>query len=79
MFANLADKKATKQNNIPITQAVTTTNKCIITIDGINFDVTVYKKLHSGGDIFNCGTDMTQIFWQRHTQIYLNFMQKYKI
>lgn len=52
---------------------------CIITIDGGRYDVTQFRNQHSGGDIFNCGTDMSSIFWGRHGQSQFNRMQQYKI
>lgn len=54
-------------------------NLCIITIDGVKYDITSYKDIHSGGDIFTCGADMSATFWSRHNQRQLNQMQRYKI
>jgi cytochrome b involved in lipid metabolism len=53
--------------------------KCIVTIDGAKYDVTDFKNIHSGGDIFTCGTDMSNIFWGQHSQRELNRMQRYGI
>lgn len=72
----------TKTNTQPIIQTTSPTsvsNKCIIVIDGSSYDVTIFKKIHSGGNVFKCGTDMSQIFWSRHGQIMLDFMQRYKV
>lgn len=52
---------------------------CIISIDGTSYDVTSLRKSHSGGDIFNCGSDMSATFWGRHGQSILNKMQQYRI
>ena len=52
---------------------------CIVKIDGGRYDVTDFKKIHSGGDIFSCGCDMSSTFWGKHGQSELNKMQKYKI
>jgi hypothetical protein len=41
--------------------------------------MTEFRNLHSGGDIFQCGTDMTSIFNDRHPASYLNRIAKYKI
>lgn len=40
--------------------------KCIIIINGEKYDFTEFKKKHPGGDIFNCGTDMTTAFMANH-------------
>lgn len=52
---------------------------CIVSIDGVSYDVTRLKVTHSGGDIFNCGTDMSSIFWREHNNRILQRMQQYKI
>lgn len=54
-------------------------NRCIVTIDGQRYDLTQFRSIHSGGDIFQCGTDMTSIFYQQHNQSYLSRLQNYKI
>ncbi|MDD2823212.1 MAG: hypothetical protein PHQ59_03975 [Candidatus Daviesbacteria bacterium] len=53
--------------------------KCIITVDNTKYDVTQYRTIHSGGDIFKCGTDMTTIFYKRHSAKLLQQMSQYKI
>ena len=52
---------------------------CIITINNQKYDVTQFKNLHSGGDVFNCGTDMTTVFNGKHSQRELNIMQQYLV
>lgn len=52
---------------------------CIVTIDSVKYDVTRLQFTHSGGDIFNCGADMSQTFWSRHNNRILQRMQQYKI
>lgn len=54
-------------------------NRCIVTIDGVRYDLTDFRFIHSGGDIFNCGTDMSAIFWGQHGQSMLNRLQRYRI
>lgn len=54
-------------------------NRCIIQIQGVKYDITEFKKIHSGGDIFKCGTDMTSIFFGQHNSSTLSTMAKYKI
>ncbi len=39
---------------------------CIITLFGKQYDVTPLRSTHSGGDIFNCGTDMTASYQGKH-------------
>ena len=59
--------------------APTSDTRCIIAVDGIRFDISQYRNLHSGGDIFQCGTDMSIIFHDRHPDSFLNKMSQYKI
>lgn len=54
-------------------------NSCIVTIDGVQYDLTDFINLHSGGDIFRCGQDMSVTFWDRHGQSQLNKLQRYRI
>ena len=53
--------------------------KCIIYIDGVRYDMTEFRNIHSGGDIFQCGTDMSAIFHGQHPASYLDKIAKYKI
>jgi len=73
----------TKNNQItgvqPTLPPPTPDNRCIVTIDGQRYDMTQFRNVHSGGDIFQCGTDMTSIFYQQHNQSYLLRLQNYKI
>jgi hypothetical protein len=57
----------------------TPSNRCIVQIDGVSYDVATLRVTHSGGDIFVCGTDMSQTFWSRHNSRILQKMQQYKI
>ena len=52
----------------PDTAVTSNNNSCVVTVDSVKYDVTTFRNLHSGGDIFNCGTDMTSIFYQQHNQ-----------
>jgi len=62
---------------IPTKPAVPTPdNRCIIVIDGNQYDVSSFRNQHSGGDIFQCGTDMSQIFHGRHDNSYLNSLRR---
>lgn len=57
----------------------TTVSGCIITIDGGSYNVTSLRSSHSGGDIFNCGSDMSATFWGKHGQSIFSKMQQYRI
>ena len=52
---------------------------CVVTIDGTKYNVSVFRNIHSGGDIFRCGADVSNEFWGRHNQRQLNQMSQYKI
>jgi len=58
--------------------AINTGNQCIITISGLQYDVTKLRTTHSGGDVFKCGTDMTSVYVGRHGTN-MNRMQAYII
>lgn len=57
----------------------TNSNLCVVTINNQKYDVTQFRYQHSGGDIFQCGTDMSSIFAGQHSQRYLNKMKAYLI
>ncbi len=61
--ARITPKATATPTKIP---NVTLSNKCIVTLFGSLYDVTSLRSTHSGGDIFNCGTDMTAIYQGRH-------------
>lgn len=52
---------------------------CVITIDGVSYEITKLRTTHTGGDVFKCGEDMSVLFWKKHNQEILNIMQQYKI
>ncbi|MCX6797531.1 MAG: hypothetical protein NTX98_03600 [Candidatus Doudnabacteria bacterium] len=69
-----------QNNSNPAPPLPATDNRCIVVISGAKYDVTQLRQTHSGGDIFQCGTDMTQIFFSQHNQRLLdNQMAQYKI
>lgn len=41
-------------------------NLCLITVSGKQYNVTNLAKTHSGGNIFNCGADMTSVYNGQH-------------
>lgn len=53
--------------------------KCLVYINGVRYDMTNFKKLHGGGDVFKCGADMTEIFRAQHQDSYLGKIARYKI
>ena len=53
--------------------------RCVITINSQKYDVTDFRTKHPGGDVFNCGTNMTSIFYGQHDDKILKQMEKYKI
>lgn len=50
----------------PTSIPTTNLNSCIVTVFGKQYDVTMLRSTHSGGDVFICGTDMTAIYQGRH-------------
>jgi len=58
--------------------STTSTSQCVVTLSGNKYDVTSLRTTHSGGNIFNCGTDMTAVYQGRHGTS-LSRMQKYLI
>lgn len=54
-------------------------DRCIITLSGGQYDVTDFRNIHSGGDVFQCGTDMTASFLSRHPASFLSKMSQYKV
>lgn len=59
--------------------APTADNRCIIVVSGSRYDVTQFRNMHSGGNIFSCGADMTATFWGQHNQATLDRMAQYRI
>ncbi len=51
---------------------------CIITIDGRRYDVQTLRTTHPGGDVFQCNTDMSDIFHGQHGDN-LRMIQKYLV
>lgn len=73
------DNTKNTNTNTTTSQTPVLTNRCIITLDGASYDVTDFRNLHSGGDVFTCGTDMSSIFWSRHGKSMFNRMQQYRL
>jgi len=71
---NITEQKA-KLSEIPEDR------RCIITIDSKKYDVTLFRDVHPGGNVFKCGQDMTQAFSRQHgeSQKVLNTLKKFLI
>ncbi len=53
--------------------------RCIITLDGSKYDITIFQNIHSGGNVFTCGSDQSQLFHDQHPDSFLDKLAKYKI
>lgn len=45
-------------------------DKCIVTINGKNYDLSEFRKVHPGGDIYRNGEDMTDAYIANHGEDY---------
>lgn len=54
-------------------------DRCIITVNDKKYDVTIFRKIHEGGDVFDCGMDNTEKFYSEHGDSKLEKMVKYLI
>jgi hypothetical protein len=52
--------------SISLDTTPTSTNSCIITVEGQQYDVQPLRGTHEGGDIFVCDTDMSDLFKSEH-------------
>lgn len=57
----------------------TSSEKCLITVKGDQYDVTIFRTIHKGGNIFICDSDMTDTMLKQHGEMMLPKLQKYKI
>jgi cytochrome b involved in lipid metabolism len=64
--------------NDPASQNIESREKCIIVIQEAEYDVTDFRKKHGGGDVFECGQDMTKSFQGAHKG-YLPMIEKFKV
>jgi hypothetical protein len=60
------------------TQGTSTAGACIITVFGLQYDVTPLRSTHSGGDVFVCGGDNTAIYQSAHGSD-VSRLQKYLV
>ena len=63
---------------LPTENIIPSKNQCLIVVSGQQYNVTSLRSSHSGGDIFQCGTDMTGIYQGKHGSK-LSLIQKYLI
>ena len=78
-------KSVSKLNSTPVinlptvsvTRAPVNSTQCLVTLFGIQYDVSPLRSTHGGGDIFICNSDMTVTFQSRHMDIAI--MAKYKV
>lgn len=54
-------------------------NRCLIQIDGVAYDITAFRSAHSGGNVFTCGADMSQVFWSKHGKSLLDYMARFRV
>lgn len=54
-------------------------NRCLIKIDGAIYDITSFRSAHSGGNVFTCGADMSQVFWSKHGKSMLDYMARFRV
>jgi len=59
-------------------QNIESREKCIIVIQEAEYDVTDFRKKHGGGDVFECGQDMTKSFQGAHKG-YLPMIEKFRV
>lgn len=60
------------------TTSGTSDSPCIITIEGNKYDVSTLRGIHPGGDIYECGTDMTTTFIEQHGNDFQR-IEKYRV
>lgn len=60
-------------------KSIPETERCVISIRGQKYDVSLFRNNHPGGNIFKCGEDMTDAFNKQHGEKQLQQIQKYKI
>lgn len=52
---------------------------CLVQLyDGV-YDLAQFRSIHSGGDIFQCNTDMTSVFSGQHSDAYLSQLAQYRV
>ncbi len=55
-----------------------TSDRCLIKVDEGTYDVTEFRAIHQGGNIFQCGTNMSAIFHSQHDANTLQKFQRYR-
>lgn len=73
----VAPTSAPNPTPVPTTQP--SKPQCLVKIDGAVYDLQAFRSIHGGGDVFQCGKDMTNVFYSNHTSSYLQIISKYRI
>ncbi|MCA9376545.1 hypothetical protein KC685_01325 [Candidatus Dojkabacteria bacterium] len=74
-----ANPQPNNNSNVPTPQPTPALDTCIITVKGVQYDIQPFRRQHSGGDIFQCGTDMTSTFDSVHGRRELQRIEPYRI
>jgi len=74
-ISNNLEEQKTKLSEIPQEE------RCIITIENKKYDVTLFRDVHPGGNVFKCGQDMSQAFNKKHgnNQKVLNTLKNFLV
>lgn len=75
---NSSTQNSTSNTTNNSNSSSSTAGRCIITVNGSQYDLTEFKKIHEGGDIFICGTDMTSRFRGEHGNDFAR-LEPYKV
>jgi cytochrome b involved in lipid metabolism len=73
----ISSKNSSYSSNTPQQSESSVLADCIITVRGEKYNVKDFRKLHKGGDIFKCDTDMTEAFNNQHGEKQLQKLQQY--
>lgn len=61
-----AQAKLTTNTSASVSTSGSTGSSCIVTLFGKQYDVSPLQTSHTGGNIFQCGTDMTNTYKAQH-------------
>lgn len=71
--------KKDPETNAPTYTPTSTSETCIIIVDGNKYDVTSFRDRHEGGNVFICGSDMSEAFHNQHNDRVLREVERYRI
>lgn len=72
------NEQTPKEQQVAVLTNNTTGDSCIITVSGNKYDVTNFRYVHEGGNVFKCGEDMTEVFKKAHGG-YTKMIEKFKV